>query len=433
MVSSLTFSSTTTVAGLICFLALVFSFTSNTSFGSEKSVPQKDKIIEFLPVAQYNISNNEGDSVYPQIASYLNNTFVVWQDNSLSDISSNYEILVKRVDTDGMSNSGPINLSNNSGFSEHPQIAVYENNVYVVWADNTMSENREVMLSVSRDGGTTFDRAINLSNNTSDSFNQEISLNKNKIYVVWQDIDKTEKNSIDRGRIILQESMDNGKTFNKSIVLAKGTGTTTFPKVSASEHNEVHVTWNVKTADDIGKNGIFLKKSADSGNTFAHTRRLSDYRGSGESQVYASKDNRDGLFITWGGLAASPKESVDDLYVTKSNDNGTTFEAPRLVYESFRNSLNPEIIGNNGTIVLASQDSIVSYDGKRNEEVFLTSSSDGGSNFSELINISNNDGFSECPSLSVSNIGDLNVVWQDKTPGNNEVFFAKIERPVIEW
>lgn len=125
-------SSTTTAVGLICFLALVFSFTSYTLFGSEKSVPQKDKIIKFLPLTQYNISNNEGDSVYTQIASYFNNSFVVWQDNSVSDNSSNYEILVKRVDTDGMSNNDPINLSNNSGFSEHPQIAVYENYVYVV-------------------------------------------------------------------------------------------------------------------------------------------------------------------------------------------------------------------------------------------------------------------------------------------------------------
>ncbi|MPZ07099.1 MAG: hypothetical protein GEU26_11910 [Nitrososphaeraceae archaeon] len=93
MVSS-SFASTTIAAGLICFLALVFSLINNTSFGSEKSVPQKDKTIEFLPVMQYNISNNEGDSVYPQIASDSNNTFVVWQDNSVSDDSSNYEILV---------------------------------------------------------------------------------------------------------------------------------------------------------------------------------------------------------------------------------------------------------------------------------------------------------------------------------------------------
>ena len=30
----------------------------------------------------------------------------------------------------------PINLSNNTGFSEHPQISASGNNVYIVWVDD---------------------------------------------------------------------------------------------------------------------------------------------------------------------------------------------------------------------------------------------------------------------------------------------------------
>ena len=73
-------------------------------------------------------------------------------------------------------------MTNNSGFSEHPQIAAYDNNVYAVWADDT-SGNREVLLTRSVDNGTSFDKIKNLSNNTSDSFNQEIAVFGDTVYV----------------------------------------------------------------------------------------------------------------------------------------------------------------------------------------------------------------------------------------------------------
>ena len=61
----------------------------------------------------------------------------------------------------------------------------------------------------------------------------------------------------------------------------------------------------------------------------------------------------------------------------------------------------------------------------QNEEIFLASSSDNGDTFSELTsNLSNNSEFSECPSIATSE-NNIYVIWQDRTPGNNEVFFTK--------
>ncbi len=45
--------------------------------------------------------------------------------------------------------------------------------------------------------------------------------------------------------------------------------------------------------------------------------------------------------------------------------------------------------------------------------------------FSEITpNISNNSDFSECPSIAESE-NNIYVIWQDRTPGNNEVLFTK--------
>src|SRR5215211_3599597 len=91
--------------------------------------------------------------------------------------------------------SKPINLSNNTGFSEHPQIAVTKNGIYIVWADNTNSNNTEIMFTKSEDNGTTFSKVINLSKNSKNSNNVEISAFDENVYVVWQDIDDQNNNN----------------------------------------------------------------------------------------------------------------------------------------------------------------------------------------------------------------------------------------------
>jgi hypothetical protein len=122
-----------------------------------------------------NLTNNPNDSVYGQIeASSENNVNIVWQDSVPGPTGRNYDIFFKRSSDAGTSFGKEINLSNNNGFSEHPQLATSGNNVYVVWADNSFSANREILFARSTDGGSTFGDPKNLSNDKGDSYNQEI-------------------------------------------------------------------------------------------------------------------------------------------------------------------------------------------------------------------------------------------------------------------
>ncbi|HYY40259.1 MAG TPA: hypothetical protein VE692_03340, partial [Nitrososphaera sp.] len=57
-----------------------------------------------------------------------------------------------------------------------------------------------------------------------------------------------------------------------------------------------------------------------------------------------------------------------------------------------------------------------------NEEILLLPVS--GDNATGIINLSNNAKISECPSIAMA--GDnIYVVWEDLTPGNHEVLYAK--------
>ena len=121
-----------------------------------------------------NITNNNLDSVYAQISAIDNTVYLVWQESVNDKLNkNNYDIYFKKSENNGNTFSKPINLSNNTGFSEHPQAAVSGSGLYVVWADDTAG-NREVIFTKSSNG-TDFEAQLNLSDSTDDSFNPEIA------------------------------------------------------------------------------------------------------------------------------------------------------------------------------------------------------------------------------------------------------------------
>ena len=99
--------------------------SEHLSYSQEQKDSNNTFIIE-------NISDNIRDSVYPQTESSQNKVYVVWQDNLFGDNRINYDILLKSSNDGGQTFGDVINLSNNSGFSEHPQVAINGNNVYIV-------------------------------------------------------------------------------------------------------------------------------------------------------------------------------------------------------------------------------------------------------------------------------------------------------------
>ena len=66
----------------------------------------------------------------------------------------------------------PINVRN---ILFEPSIIVIGNNVYVSWTDGTPG-NREILLTTSINGGQTFDKPKNISNNAGESREPDLAL-----------------------------------------------------------------------------------------------------------------------------------------------------------------------------------------------------------------------------------------------------------------
>ena len=120
------------------FCSITHSSDLRASFDGESEVTDlmnQSLLIKFDDIK--NISNNTEDSVYGQVRGSDDNVYVVWQESVPGNTDRNYEIFFKKSSDEGNSFGEKIRLSDNIGFSEHPQMASENKNVYVVWADNT--------------------------------------------------------------------------------------------------------------------------------------------------------------------------------------------------------------------------------------------------------------------------------------------------------
>jgi hypothetical protein len=355
-----------------------------------------------------NLTNNPMDSVYGQVAAWNNNVYMLWQD-SMPPGHTNYDIFIKSSNDNGTTFGSPVNLSNNSGFSEHPQIATYGNSVYAIWADDT-SGNREVLFTRSEDNSTSFDKVKNLSDNPSDSFNQEMAVFGDNVYVVWLDQDEG-----DNTNILLKASPDGGATFGRTVNVSSNANEETFPKIAAYGGN-VYIAWNMAedNPDERGNVGLFFVRSLDAGNTFDNIIKLNLENHFGELQVAAFDET---VYVVSGGFDSV---DVNGVFFRRSIDGGRSFSEPVTIdgNAAFVNPVNVEVGAFDEQFsYVATQASVLG-----NEEILLLEMT--GNDSTRVINLSNNPKISECPSIAMA--GDnIYVVWEDMTPGNHEILYAK--------
>ena len=114
-------------------------------------------------------------------------------------------------------------------------------------------------------------------------------------------------------------------------------------------------------------------------------------------------------------------QQIDDVYLTYSLNGGNNFEETILLNKDFYHSANLELAKTEGRIEAVWQDLV-----NGNGEIFHKRSLDAKPSFIEpATNLSDNQGFSECPSIAFSGNATY-IVWEDNTSGNHEILFKKV-------
>ena len=363
-----------------------------------------------------NLSNNTGNSTDAQIAVYQNNVYIVWSDAT----TGNGDIYFKRSVDNGTTFDTIKNAStNNTGLSSFPQISTVGSNVYVAWIDTTPGNN-EILFRYSNNTGESFRGARELSKTLSVdgeyALFPRISAIGSNVYVVWQD--KVSGNY----EIFLRESNDRGNKFGGIKNLSRNnTGDSISPRI-ASLGNNVYVVW---TDYEPGKSEVFLRASNDNAATFGGIKNVSYSNGDSYDPRIAVAGNSS-VYILWEDT--SFRDFTFDFILRASQNAAKTFQNKvnigRFVGE-ISDYGNVAALGNN-IFVLWSDAPRYNY--PPIYKIFLEASRDSGKSFDDAINLSPGPGNSIDPQIAVSEKNKtVFVVWSEVTNGNSEIHFVKLE------
>jgi len=260
------------------------------------------------------LTSNAGDSTYPSIAVSATNIYIVWRDET----PGNAEIYFRRSIDGGATWQVAKRLTNNSGFSDYPDIAVSGTNVYVIWEDYTPG-NYEIYFRKSADGGATWQSAQRLTNNPGFSSNPRIAKYGSNVYIVWSDSNPGNE------EIYFCRSADSGTTWQPALRLTKNAGYSEVPSVAVNGAS-IYVAW---MNDTPGKYDIFFVNSADKGITWQTAKRLTSNSGWSMSPDIAVSDTN--IYVTW----YDDTPGNEEIFFRRSADGGATWQASqRLTFNS---------------------------------------------------------------------------------------------------
>jgi len=375
--------------------------------------------VTFLPTpAPKQVSNSLGCSFSPVMAVDAGgNINIVWEDSGDCSFRTS-NIFFSRSTDGGVTFSTPTNLSATmtTALFSVPQIAVdTAGNINVVWESDT--GNLAIWFSGSSDGGATFSSPKMVSTNTGGSLNPQIAVDKNgSINVVWED------DIANHSDISFSRSTDNGAHFsllrNLSNPLGNCIANSNTPRIGLDAAANINVVW---TNDCGGNFDIFLSRSADNGATFSFPKNLSGTPGlSGNPQLFV--DAAGSINVVW------EESTPADILFVRSGDAGATFSGAQNLSHTSGSSTNARLtVDARANINVAWEDATPG-----NQDIFFTRSTDSGATFlSTPLNLSNNSGLSAAVQIATDKSGDINVAWQDSTPGVSQVLFSRMTGNIV--
>lgn len=311
-----------------------------------------------------------------------------------------------------------IRISNNSAASWDPSLAVYGQNVNVVWRD-FRDAIWELYYKRSTDAGVTWGQEIRLTDHAYVSYNScqtIVCSSPSLVHLVWSG------NPGGNYNIYYKRSSDAGADWGSDIMLTNTSSLSENPSVCVSS-TVIHVVWY---DNRDGNNEIYYKRSTDAGITWGVDVRLtSNLSPSTRPSVSAA-----GLMVNvvW----EDSRDGNPEIYFKHSTDAGITWGADtRLTNDpatSLTNYNYAWCVGSNANSV-----HVVWYDNRDgNQEIYYKRSADGGNTWGTDTRLTNNSAFSGYPSISVSGL-NIHVVWYDARDVNQEEYYKRSTDGGITW
>ena len=325
----------------------------------------------------------------PSIAVDGNNIHVVW---ATWPDEYNCAVYYKKSNDNGKNWSNTVNINLNESKAVSPCIAVNDNYVNVIWIDYRNNQS-EIYHSYSNDNGQTWNGPNRLTfNSTRKSCIFDISIysNGNNFYAVWKDY------RYGSSEILFKKSSDNGLTWDDDQRLTADYTPSYMPFLSYSKSNLyiVYEDW-----DSVSK--IAFLKSNDGGNSWSNKVQLTGIQNNGDSENPYLFAKGDILYLLWQN-----KESSNyNIFFSKSNDDGKTWDDAKQITYSSNASFNPKMHVYNQNVIIIWQEFQ-----NNSKSIFYKTSEDDGKTWGDIQTIISD---KDCYDIDFSAYEEnIHFVWQ---------------------
>jgi glutaredoxin len=166
---------------------------------------------------------------------------------------------------------------------------------------------------------------------------------------------------------------------------------------------------------------LLLFSSTAYSDTWTKNKRLT--WNSGESGNPAIAVDGPNIYVVWH----DDTPGNDQIYFKKSDDGGTTWTKNKRLTWNVSYYVYPAIAVDGSNIYVVWQDDTPGYN-----EIYFKKSDDGGTTWTKNKRLTWNAGSSDSPSIAV-NGSNIYVVWFDDTSGNDEIYFKKSDDGGTTW
>jgi hypothetical protein len=237
------------------------------------------------------------------------------------------------------------------------------------------------------------------------------------LYVVW--VDDTPGNE----EIHCKKSTDGGVTWTPRKRLTWTSSGSGFPALAVDPSDNLHIVWQDSTP---GNAEIYYENSTDGGDTWTISKRLSWTSGQSYGPTIAV-DSSGNIHVVWEDYTPGNVE----IYYRKSTDGGSSWSPRKRITWTSGGSCYPVI-----AVDSSSNLHVVWWDdtpGSWIWEIYYKKSTDGGASWTTGKRLTWNAGYSIHPAIVVDFYDNLHVIWEDNTPGKNEIYYKKSTDGGITW
>jgi Secretion system C-terminal sorting domain/BNR repeat-like domain len=296
-----------------------------------------------------------------------------------------------------------------SGPHQH-DIASNGNVLHVVWHDQRT--NWDIYYKRSTDAGISWSADTRLSNGPAESHSASVAVSGSVVIVVWND------SRDGHWELFYMRSTDGGISWGTETRLTANDSFSSSNPVAASIGSVFHLIW------EDGRDGneeIYYKRSTDGGLSWSTDVRLTNNTAVSYSPSITVSGSV--LHVVW----YDDRDGNNEIYYKRSTDGGISWGADT------RLSSTPYV--SEATTVAASGSNVhVVWADERdgNREIYYKRSSNDGLNWETDFRLTNNTGYSEAPSITVSG-SNVHVAWQDNRDGNFEVYYKRSTDGGTTW